>query len=92
MEKSVRLKICSGDKRKFGDDITNLGPLIPLNSQEARKPAIPSIRKLKNPSPSSIPDENEQPVTKKVKKNYFAHEKFQLLTAMKNLRQFLNNS
>ena len=89
MEKSVRLKICSGDKRKFGDDITNLGPLIPLKSQEARKPTIPSIRKLKN---QSIPDENEQPVTKKVKKNYFAHEKFQLLTAMKNLRQFLNNS
>ena len=90
MDKIVRLKICSGDKRKFGDDITNLGPLIPLKSQEA----TPRIRKLKNPSTPSIPDENEEPVRKKVKqsKNYFANEKFQLLKAMKNLRKFLNNS
>ena len=63
----MRLKISSGDKRYFGDDITNLGPLIPIS------------------------DENEELVGNKAKKSkFFAHEKFQVVKAMKNLRQFLN--
>ena len=88
MEKSVRLKICSGDKRKFGDDITNLGPLIPLNSPEVRNPGTSILEPFKHPSASSISDENDEPVRKKAKKskNYFAHEKFHLIAAMKSLR------
>ena len=65
----MRFKICSGDKRNFGIDITNLGTLIPFS------------------------DENEELVGNKTKKSkFFAHEKFQVVKAMKNLRQFLNYS
>ena len=93
MEKSVRLKICTGDKRHFGDDITNLGPLIPLKTPEARNAAPMSKRPLTNSSSSPISDENEEPVKKKAKKckKFFAHEKAKLVQVMKNLRQFLNN-
>ena len=66
MEKIVRLKICTGDKRNFGDDITNLGPLIPFKTQEAREhsecnnPGTASKGPFKNPSASSFRDENEE--------------------------------
>ena len=85
MEKGVRLKICSGDKRKFGDDITNLGPLIPLKSPEVTNSGTSIIEPFKNPS---VSDENEEPVRKKAKKskNCFGHEKFHLVAAMKSLR------
>ena len=91
MEKSVRLKICTGDKRHFGDDITNLGPLIPLKSQRGNT-ATSSKGPLKNPSAPFISDENEEPVEKiaKKSKNFFAHEKYNVIRTMQNLRQFLN--
>ena len=85
MEKRVRLKICSGDKRKFGDDITNLGPLIPLKSQEARNPKTSIIEPIEHPSASFFPDKNDEPVRKK-RKNCLGHEKFHLIQAMKSLR------
>ena len=85
MEKGVRLKICSGKKRKFGDDITNLGPLIPLNSPEVRNPGTSTIEPFKHPSASSISDENGEPVRKK-RKNCIGHEKFNLIAAMKSIR------
>ena len=95
MEKSVRLKICTGDKRHFGDDITNLGPLIPLKSPEGTQRgnrATSSKGPLKNLSAPFISDENEEPVEKiaKKSKNFFAHEKYNVGRTMQNLRQFLN--
>ena len=79
----MKLKICSGQKRRFGQDITNSGPFIPLIS-EPTSSSTPVIEPFKHPSDQN--ENQEPPVKKPRQKSYFSVEKTRALVALKGIR------